>query len=361
MSDLLSSLDVLSRLSGSAVQLVMNGALLLGAIVLNVWEYRRYWRGRPATWAITKLGVPLSAVFVIGGALLLAQGTEGFTGLLFFYVGIFVWLGLGPFIAAFTVGRMFGVPAKLAIGSGFSFIALIVVGWFGAAGIFNAVSQFSRTAGNYDELKAYHAFKRAAADPAAAGESVTQVVERLFLLPDGRRLLHVAFNVDPALELYRLEVRVRKPGSRREPVFSGTIGHCLLAGELHLTNVLDKAEWLEYRISWHRGSPESMVGVSGRFDPVKFERPPYLEVRVERERIDAAVPFPRHYVALRRLGDEGSNDYVDYARLAGGEPFGSGCLASPLSLPVPVNAARLTFYSEELNKPLGYIFAAQND
>ena len=347
--------SILGDLAGSVFQILQGIVLMLAVIAWQVYEQRRFWRSTRRTWWLVKLLAPVSVVVIVFLGLHAARDTSGFAGLAVLYLGGLIALIVGPLAVALALRGLQASSFSQALIAGVSMVALLVVTWFSVHGIRNGVTGVVRTLTNIDELVAYRRFEHAADNPSPAAASVSLVETQTFQLPDGRQLVHLAYAVDPNFELYRLRLRVTKPGGRTP--WTSTLGHCLSPGEFHLMTVLDQAEWIELRVAWHRGTAASMVGVEERFEFPRQERTelPLLKVDVKRRSIEAPIPFPEEFLAIQpQQGAPENYPYLTYSREFGDGPFSNTCLKTPLTVDFDLAGVRVTLYSEEEYEHLHY-------
>jgi hypothetical protein len=353
---------LLEIVAGAAGHLVW-ALLSLAAIGVLLWvqvrEYRSEWREARGSWWAIKLGVPFGGLVVVGLALFLVRDTQGFTGLAVFYAGVVLWLVAGPFVVGALVARAAGVPRSLAMRAAGTLVAFFVVAWFGGASAANSLVAAFRPVGDLDAKVEYEAFARILeSTPPPAGDAVRLIDERVYAMPDDRRLVHLAWAVDPDLEFHGQRVRVGEPAG--PSIWNSTLGHCRAPGEFHLTNVLEAGEWLEVRLAWHRGTPASAVGVEHRIEsaPGTERQLPWLAVRLREERLEVPVPVPEHLLDWL-MPDDGRLARRNHGRHFGEGAYSRRCLFAPIEAPAGAAGARVSFYSEERHdRVVREVFAA---
>ena len=149
MNDWMIRLELLTSSLGALVFAIISCAAIGAVVYIHVREYRGEWRQARGVWWTIKLGVPLAGLLVLAVALFTVRDSQGFTGLAVFYVTIFVWLMVGPFLVANAVSRSADIPVGSANRAAVSLVALFVVGWFAGAGAASSLSAAFRPLAKY--------------------------------------------------------------------------------------------------------------------------------------------------------------------------------------------------------------------
>jgi len=349
-------LDLAFDFAGSILGAVVYAAFCVAAIYAQYHEYRRAWKHGTAAWWTIKLATPCSVALVVGLALLLFD-TEGMEGLAVFYLGILAALLLSPvLIGGFT--RLFGIPAADALKAAASLILSLLVLWFAGAGVLNSLSGLP--AGDLEAKAEYRAFRHAAESAPAASGQVELAASDVWLLPDGARLIHLAFDIEPGYQIYTIDVRTLRthPGGNSDS-FNGTLGSCVTADTYHMTTVLHDSEFFDVSLRFHAGTPASMVEFRGdyRFPKADAVSAGPLVLEYRDNTLLTPVPLPGYFLSLYFA--DGSELTVrdllpeEQERTAGMYP-GNQCFTGGLPGVYKLRRVEATLYSEEQSRKLRF-------
>ena len=340
---------------GNLVSTFVYLAVCALAVYLQYREYRRHWPYPGAAWWAVKLGTPAAVVVIVLLALALFN-TDGMEGLAVFYSGLFVSLFFVP-LGISLVARMLGVARLDALRASGSLVMTFMVVWFAGAGAFNSVSNMGT--GNLEERAEYIAYRHAAENAPRASGEIRHSGTDVFLLPDGSRLVHLAFAIQPGYGIHTADVRtLRTDGSGNSESFNGTLGSCATDGVYHMMTVLTESEHFDVRLRFHAGSPETMVEFRGdyRFPRTDAASLRSLVLEYVNGELRTPVPLPANFVSI--FADGGVLKVEELLppreeRMAGMHPR-ARCFADPLVSVTDIEKVEATLYSEEQYRRLRY-------
>lgn len=325
------------------------------AVYLQYREYRRHWPYGGGAWCAIKLATPACVALIVLLALVLFN-TDGMEGLAVFYTGLFVALFLAP-LGISLIARMVGVARVDALRASGSLVLTFIVVWFAGAGALNSVSNMGMS--NFEERAEYITFRRTAENAPAAIDEIRHSGTDVFLLPDGSRLVHLAFAIKPGYGIHTADVRTQRThGGGNSESFNGTLGSCATEGTYHMTTVLTESEHFDVRLRFHAGSPETMVEFRGDylFPRADSASLPSLALEYANGELRTPVPLPANFVSL--VVDGGVLEVQELLPAREGRVIGmhtrSRCFADPLALVTGVEKVEATLYSEEQYRKLHY-------
>ncbi len=344
-------LGMLGNLASAFVYL----AVCALAVYLQYREYRRHWPYSGAAWWAIKLATPASVALIVLLALALFN-TDGMEGLAVFYSGLFVALLLAP-LGISLIARMLGVGRLDALRASGSLVLTFMVVWFAGAGALNSVSNMGT--GDLEGRAEYIAFRRAAENAPEATSEIRHSGTDVFLLPDGSRLVHLAFAIQPGYGIHTADVRTQRThGGGNSESFNSTLGSCATDGIYHMTTVLNESEHFDVRLRFHAGSPETMVEFRGdyRFPRADSASLRSLVLEYANGELRTPVPLPAHAVSVFTDGGVLKVETLlppREERVVGMHPR-ARCFAGALASVSGVDKVEATLYSEEQYRKLQY-------
>lgn len=319
------------------ITLALYVAAFAAALGWQVFEYFRVWPHSKTSWWLLKLSVPLFAglVLVIVMAAFPSTGMEALAG---FYVGLLLAI-VGAPVLIFGLARAANLQASACCAAAASLIGSVVVAWFSWHGIANQLDYLGSAAKALTpEAQASAALKLAAENPAPAGEAVQLVNESGYLLADGSILMHLVFQVDPELKVFKIDFASTGSAER----FRNLTTRCVAGDQLHAFVTGRESLGYSVRSLWHRGSPQTMVAAvtEHRIPDPKLTALPRFTVDAGLGSVAFPVPVRRLRLEVRTIDGR----YLTEADLADptavaelGMHARNSCLSEPLELPVAVD------------------------
>ncbi len=348
MSEVLASIEMSADWLGALLGLILHIAVIIAVLAWHVVERRRVWPHSTFSWVAVKLATP---VLIVGLVFLILSifNTDGMEGLAVFYGGILVALVLAPILLV-GLARVLNLDVVASAIAVFSTLFTLSVLWFSGNGVVNQWGSLTRV--QSEERAEYLAMKIAAEHADSADGIVSLRSKEAFALPDQKRLIHLAFDVDPDYRLHTIDVRT--PNERSPtimPNWSSTLGSCVEPGVFHMASVLDTGEEFDIRLRWHRGDPASMVEFVGEYRFPRSDRAgmPIFAASLASTRLTMPMPILSGWVHFER--DDGSA-YTGEAllppsseRLLGMHPS-ARCLPVSLELSEQPSAIDVELYAE---------------
>ncbi|MCR9276517.1 MAG: hypothetical protein NXH85_00990 [Pseudomonadaceae bacterium] len=348
MAEALASIEMSANWLGSLLGLLVHIATICAILAWQLYEYRRLWPHSTLGWLALKLASPALVVgFVYLG--LAVFDTEGMAGLAVFYGGIAIGLVLVP-ILLIGFARALSLDVTASAIAVLSMFLLLSVLWFSGHGLVNQWASLTRE--NSEGHAQYLALKIAARHADSADGVVSLRTKEAFSLPDQRRLIHLAFNVDPDYQLYSIDVRTpseQSPDSM--PTWSGTLGSCVEPGIFHMASVLERGEKFDVRLRWNQGDAASMVEFVGEYEFPRSEHAdlPVFAGRLAGTQLTMPMPVLAGWVHVDSVDHEPFTGEAllpaQTERTLGMHPSGR-CLPMVTQLPAPVSSIEVEMYSE---------------
>lgn len=349
MSTLSAWFDLILIYTGGVVGLLINALIVAAAIAWQVYEYRKLWPHPKSVWWLIKIATPLLVVGIVALALLVFD-IEGMAGLAVFYLSLFAALITAPVLIV-LVGKIWSIPRVISFMAAVSLLSSLWVSWFAINGLSNNVATVSiRDPGKRVE---YLAFKHAAENADVADGVIWLTGRDSFLLPDGERMIHLAFHVPQGYKIHGADVRTKRShGGGDSGAWNSTLGSCVSPGHYHMTNVLDKGESFDVRLRFHQDTVDSMVQFIGEYEFRIDGTNNILQLIIdsETEQLRLPVPVPANWLSIVFTGAEAVVAHsllppvgdLDMAMVPGNR-----CLTGPLPALRSVESVSLELYSED--------------
>ena len=215
------------------------------------------------------------------------------------------------------------------------------------------------TSVDYDKHKEYLTLQSAADNAPLANGEIRFLEQDQWRLPDGKRLIHLAFAIISEFQLRKQEVKLDRDWGQSGGFFPGTLGGCFTETVYHMTNALTAAEEIVVRIVVYDGSAESMRSLIQTYhfpdDPGAMSG--YFQVYEHGERLTLPTPVPAKRLYLSN-GDErklllSKLPPAETGGIAGSNPDGR---CAPLDSPGGTETITAEFYSEESYEYFPYQF-----
>lgn len=349
-------LKIIANLAGHLITMLVALALIAGVCYLQWFEYRRSWPNSKGAYWLVKLGTLAVGSLIVGLGVLVATGISGMEALGVFYLGLFIGIIGAPFLTA-QLCRIFGLPAADSMRLSVSIVVLVLVFWFAGSAVVG--SGVALKSVDYAKRKDYLQLQSAEAKaPDATGE-IRFLKKDQWRLPDGKRLIHMAFAIAPEFQLRKQEVKLARDWGRSEEYFRGTLGGCFTDGVYHMTNVLAAAQEITVRIVVYDGRGETMRSLTETYqfpdDPASVSG--YFQVYEDAGRITLPVSVPARRVFI--VGTDGQQPLLsklptaETGGVAGSHPNGR---CAPLEFSGNIEIIKAEFYAEESYQHFSYQF-----
>ena len=352
-------LEIIGDLAGYTISLLISLALIGGVLYLQWYEFRHWQHSKLSFWLL-KLATPVAGVLIVLFSLMLGSGVEGLEALAFFYGGILAALVGAPFLMI-ALGKLFGVPPPDTMRAAASVVLLFVVLWFSGASAFNSLTLISST--DYEDRREYLSFERGDESGPDTTDEVQLVRHLQWRLPDGKRLIYIEFQVDPTLVFRRFQVQMDRQWGSGES-WGGLNGGCITPGHYHVTNVIDKAEFMDVRLVVHEGTAETLRVFRDRveFPDTDDAIDGYFQIFSYNGELTFPVPLPASRITLVQ-GDVEINLQDDVPGRTPRQYKGVHANRDDCLEPTIMNTAdhvKIALHAEELYAHLYYRFKPRN-